>query len=93
MILLSSRVTRTPETWLRRCRFSPKPRNSLLALILDLSVYVPGPLPFFVDFIVVHLKNMRWLKNKLFFGNLTPGALEQFKCHKKSRSRQSRRVR
>jgi uncharacterized protein (TIGR04255 family) len=57
----------------------PEATNLPPALILDLSVYVPGPLPFFVDFIVVHLKNMRWLKNKLFFGNLTPGALEQFK--------------
>jgi uncharacterized protein (TIGR04255 family) len=49
------------------------------ALILDLSVYVLGPLPFSVDSISVHLKNMRWLKNKLFFGNLTLEALQQFK--------------
>jgi uncharacterized protein (TIGR04255 family) len=49
------------------------------ALILDLSVYVIVPLPFSLDLTVGHLQDMRWLKNKLFFGNLTAETVEQFK--------------
>jgi hypothetical protein len=36
-------------------------------------------LSFSLAFIKLHLGNMRWLKNKLFFGNLTDKAVEQFK--------------
>lgn len=56
----------------------PNPATNLgLGLILDIDVYTSAPFDQGID-IEKCLAEMRWLKNKVFFGVVTPKSLEMF---------------
>jgi uncharacterized protein (TIGR04255 family) len=48
------------------------------ALFLDIDVFTLEPFALELRLLEQHLKNMRWLKNKIFFGNLTESALQKY---------------
>jgi uncharacterized protein (TIGR04255 family) len=48
------------------------------ALILDVDVFTLEPFALELRLLEQHLKNMRWLKNKIFFGNLTKSTLQKY---------------
>lgn len=48
-------------------------------LILDIDVFTTAISPATPEQISARLKEMRWLKNKLFFGSLTPDIIAKFK--------------
>jgi len=48
-------------------------------LILDIDVFTTQTVGLDQAAIEQHLAEMRWLKNKIFFGSITPKALEMFK--------------
>ncbi len=48
-------------------------------LILDIDVFTTQPVGTDQVAIERHLAEMRWLKNKIFFGSITPKAMETFK--------------
>jgi uncharacterized protein (TIGR04255 family) len=50
-----------------------------LAIILDIDVFTIHPLEIRMDQMNKWLTEMRWLKNKVFFGSVTEKALESFK--------------
>jgi len=50
-----------------------------LALILDIDVFTTQPLELEQSMLVRRLLEMRWLKNKVFFGSVTEKALELFR--------------
>ena len=64
---------------IRTIQSYPETQNRRPAVILDLTVFTINSLPFALDSVRLHLQNMRWLKNKLFFGNITPGMIKTFK--------------
>ena len=49
------------------------------AIILDINIHTLEPMPFSTETITRRLREMRWLKNKLFFANLTHTLIERFK--------------
>jgi uncharacterized protein (TIGR04255 family) len=51
-----------------------------VALILDIDVFTTQALDVNDGFFRQHLLEMRWLKNKVFFGSITEKALEMFRC-------------
>jgi uncharacterized protein (TIGR04255 family) len=53
--------------------------QSTPALILDLDVYSLSPFAMDLNLIKDHLEKMRWLKNKIFFGNITKELLQRFR--------------
>ena len=48
-------------------------------LILDVDVFTPRPFNLGEGVLEQHLAEMRWLKNKVFFGSITPKALAMLK--------------
>lgn len=48
-------------------------------LIVDIDVFTTQPFNLAQDVFEQHLAEMRWLKNKVFFGSVTKSALETFK--------------
>jgi uncharacterized protein (TIGR04255 family) len=57
----------------------PQQPESGAGLILDVDVFTTQPLALESDALHNRLIEMRWLKNKVFFGSLTPNALEALK--------------
>ena len=49
------------------------------ALVLDIDVSTTEPSPLRRDLLEQRLTEMRWLKNKMFFGSIAPNALEAFR--------------
>jgi uncharacterized protein (TIGR04255 family) len=47
-------------------------------LLLDIDVFSTEPIELRDDLLLKRLFEMRWLKNKAFFGSITPQALESF---------------
>jgi uncharacterized protein (TIGR04255 family) len=56
-----------------------KPTVKEIGLILDIDVFTIGPFQPGSGIIEQYLDEMRWLKNKVFYGNITPRAQEKFK--------------
>lgn len=50
-----------------------------VAIILDIDAFTVGSLPLQVETLARRLLDMRWLKNKVFFGSVTDKALDRFK--------------
>lgn len=63
---------------IRTMQVYPDSQNQPPALILDIGVYTTEPLNFSIESIAQHLQCLRWLKNKLFFGNVTKAVIESF---------------
>lgn len=55
------------------------PRTEGIALILDIDVFTLQPFELRREMLDQRLAEMRWLKNKVFFGSLTEKALHSFK--------------
>lgn len=53
--------------------------DGAVAVILDIDVFTLRPCVGGQDELGTRLKEMRWLKNKAFFGSITPAALELFR--------------
>ena len=58
---------------------SPKDQGTGFAIILDIDVFTTQPFPLDSDRLFWQLEEMRWLKNKAFFGSVTEKALEHFR--------------
>ncbi len=58
---------------------STKPNEEDLGLIIDIDVFTTKKLPIDCDILLGHLEEMRWLKNKVFFGNITENLREALK--------------
>lgn len=56
-----------------------KPTDTEFGLILDIDVFTIGPFPNESGIIERCLTEMRWLKNKVFYGSISPKAMEKFK--------------
>lgn len=69
----SINITRTVQT-------PQEPSSQGLGLILDISVMTMQPFEQTLDAMNRRLPEMRWLKNEVFYGSITPKALELFKC-------------
>jgi uncharacterized protein (TIGR04255 family) len=54
--------------------------DAVIALILDIDVFTTESLVLEEAALGRHLLEMRWLKNKVFFGSITEKALEMFQC-------------
>jgi uncharacterized protein (TIGR04255 family) len=63
----------------RTIQLPQDPRSQGLAIILDIDVFTLQPFELRQDLLVTRLAEMRWLKNKVFFGSVTPKALESFR--------------
>ena len=50
-----------------------------IGLILDIDVFMPSQFKYDELRIIERLEEMRWVKNKMFFGSITEKALEEFK--------------
>jgi len=55
------------------------PGKASLAVILDIDAFTTAPFQLHQDELLQRLRQMRWLKNKVFFGNITEKALNRFK--------------
>jgi len=55
------------------------PRAQGLGLILDIDVFTTQPVELREGVLEARLAEMRWLKNKVFFGSITQKALETFR--------------
>jgi len=67
-------VVRTLQTLATAPGTAPVPK-----LILDIDVFTVGDLPASAADVEVRLAEMRWIKNKVFFGSLTPAVLATFR--------------
>lgn len=56
-----------------------KTTDKKIGLILDIDVFTIQPFEPKTGIIEQYLAEMRWLKNKVFYGNITPKAIEEFK--------------
>jgi uncharacterized protein (TIGR04255 family) len=56
----------------------PSLESEGIALILDIDVFTLQAFNLGKDAIEQRLQEMRWLKNKVFFGSITKKALERF---------------
>lgn len=56
-----------------------KPSGKEIGLILDIDVFTIEPFQPESGIIERYLAEMRWLKNKVFYGSITPKAMEKFK--------------
>lgn len=56
-----------------------KPTIKEIGLILDIDVFTIEPFQPESDIIERYLAEMRWLKNKVFYGSIAPKAMERFK--------------
>jgi uncharacterized protein (TIGR04255 family) len=63
----------------RTLQISSAPLDAKPALILDLDVYTLQSFAMDVDAIREHLEKMRWLKNKVFFANITKELLQELR--------------
>ena len=63
----------------RTMQVFPEASSQRPAIILDINFYSLEPISFSMEVIVHRLREMRWLKNKVFFSNLTTTVLERFK--------------
>ena len=52
--------------------------NQPLAVILDIDVFTAEAFELQTELLAQRLQEMRWLKNKAFFGSITSKALEKF---------------
>ena len=50
-----------------------------MGLILDIDVFTTRAMELNEEVFLKRLQEMRWLKNKAFFGSITQKALERFK--------------
>ena len=57
----------------------PQTPNAGIALILDIDASTTAALKMNQEDLVQRLQQMRWLKNKVFYGNMKPKALDRFK--------------
>jgi uncharacterized protein (TIGR04255 family) len=64
--------------WVRTMQQQVSTNNPELALILDIDAYTEAIVDLAEEHLVTQLNNMRWLKNKTFFGCITQTALERF---------------
>ena len=64
---------------IRTIQPDPGPNPAGVGLILDISVFTTEPFAYDLSTVTRRLAEMRWLKNKMFFGNLTSKALESFR--------------
>lgn len=56
-----------------------EPDATDIGLILDIDVFTTQPCELRNEVLTTRLAEMRWLKNKVFFGSIAPQALEEFK--------------
>lgn len=56
----------------------PPDMNQGLAVILDIDAFTTAPVELTPDLLGKCLPELRWLKNKVFFGSITQKALEKF---------------
>lgn len=56
----------------------PPDANQGLAVILDIDAFTTAPMELTADLLGKCLPELRWLKNKVFFGSITQKALETF---------------
>jgi len=63
---------------IRTMQVPPDTLRERPALILDIDVFTLEPFALEPRLLEQHLKNMRWLKNKIFFGNLTESVLQKY---------------
>jgi uncharacterized protein (TIGR04255 family) len=54
------------------------PASPGAGLIIDSDVFTVAPFEFDIQRIKGHLTDMRWLKNKVFFGSITEKAIKLF---------------
>lgn len=67
-------------TVVRTLQLVPLPEGRAVPkLILDLDIFTRQPLPATPTEIRSRLEDMRWIKNKLFFGSLTPAVINSFR--------------
>ena len=64
---------------IRTIQVSPQPQTRGAALILDIDVFTTQPFDLSVGVVEQRLPEMRWLKNKVFFGTITQQVLERLK--------------
>jgi uncharacterized protein (TIGR04255 family) len=57
----------------------PQTPNGGIAIILDIDASTTAPFQVSQEDLAYRLQQMRWLKNKVFFGNVTGKALNRFK--------------
>jgi len=63
----------------RTIQLPQDPRSQGLAIILDIDVFTLQPFELRQGLLATRLAEMRWLKNKVFFGSVTQKALESFR--------------
>ncbi len=63
----------------RTIQLPDKTTDKKIGLILDIDVFTIQPFEPKTGIIEQYLAEMRWLKNKVFYGNITPKAIEVFK--------------
>ncbi len=56
-----------------------KPTDKEIGLILDIDVFTSQPFEVKSGVVERYLAEMRWLKNKVFYGSISPKAMEKFK--------------
>lgn len=64
---------------IRTIQLPPDSGSPGLALILDIDVFTTPEFRLDETMVVPRLTEMRWLKNKVFFGTVTDKALELFR--------------
>jgi uncharacterized protein (TIGR04255 family) len=64
---------------IRTIQPEPGPNPPSMGLILDIDVHTTQSFAYDLASVKRHLVEMRWLKNKIFFGNLTSKAVEGFR--------------
>ena len=63
---------------IRTTQPEPGPNPRSFGIIIDIDVYTTQPFEPEPRTVEERLKEIRWLKNKMFFGNVGPKALEAF---------------
>jgi uncharacterized protein (TIGR04255 family) len=63
---------------IRTIQVSPQPQKGGAALILDIDVFTTHPFDLSAGAVERRLPEMRWLKNKVFFGSVTDQTLKTF---------------
>lgn len=63
----------------RTIQLPQDPRTQGLGIILDRDVFTMRPFEISQELMNTRLAEMRWLKNKVFFGSVTQKALENFR--------------
>ncbi len=63
---------------IKTIQVSPQPQTEGAALLLDIDVFTTQPFELYVGMVERRLPEMRWLKNKVFFGSVTDQILKTF---------------